>query len=117
MATTNRSVLATLIPKEPIMSLEACKIRISRNSNTDSFVGMLKKFFCQPDGSNIVLYECGCQVAPEDFIDGCLDSCKTGDHAIPFDAARYEDAQGKATVILEVSVFQGAHPTSVPTRT
>ena len=78
---------------------------------------MLKKTFNLPDSSNLVFIETDTQLAPEDFIDGCLDFCKSRDHAIPFERAQYEDVQGKATVVLVVSVMKGAHPTSVPTTT
>lgn len=115
MATSNRSVKAVLLPKPPIRTKEPGKLRISRNTNTDSFMGMLKRSFNLPDDSNIVLSEDGCQLAPNDFVDGCVDYCKTGDHDIPADSAVYNDAEGKATVEVEVTVVEGAQPVGVST--
>ncbi|CAL8471156.1 g10698 [Coccomyxa elongata] len=66
MATSNRSVKAVLLPRPPIRTKEAGKLRISRNTNTDSFIG---------------------------------------DHEIPADSAVYDDAEGKATVEVEVTVI------------
>ncbi|CAL8465751.1 g5287 [Coccomyxa elongata] len=106
MATSNRSVKAVLLPRPPIRTKEAGKLRISRNTNTDSFIGMLKRSFNLPDNSNILLSEDGCQLAPKDFVNGCVEYCKTGDHEIPADSAVYDDAEGKATVEVDVTVIE-----------
>jgi hypothetical protein len=115
MSTSNRSVKAVLLPRPPIRTKEPGKLRVTRNTNTDIFLGMLKRSFCLSEDSNIVLSEDGCLLAAKDFIAGCVEYCNTGKHDIPADSATYDDAEGKATVEIEVTVIEGAQLTGVPT--